>query len=83
MNEKGLDEARGIVCLLGVVFIVLGLIIVLVLPAVIPFFSQNGMNLNGLWLVAFGVIGIIITCSRGSGGTRIPSEGNTSEGNTS
>jgi uncharacterized membrane protein HdeD (DUF308 family) len=73
MNEKGLDETRSFVCFLGVVFIVLGFVIILVLPAVFPFFQQNGVNQNGWWLVLFGAIGIIITCWRGPGKAPRPS----------
>nr|MDO8083600.1 hypothetical protein [Candidatus Sigynarchaeum springense]MDO8115987.1 hypothetical protein [Candidatus Sigynarchaeota archaeon] len=61
MNESVLKEARGFVCLLGVIFIVLGLVIILVLPAVIPSVFQNGVNQNGWWLVVFGAIGLIIS----------------------
>jgi H+/Cl- antiporter ClcA len=70
VDEKALNEAIGFVCLLSVVFIVMGIVIVWVLPAVFPFFQQNGANQNGWWLVVFGAIGIISSCLGGTGGTR-------------
>ncbi len=74
MDEKELNEARGFVCLLSVIFIVLGFVIVLVLPTAIPSFYQNGANQNGWWLVLFGAIGMILSCWGGSGNTRTPVE---------
>jgi uncharacterized membrane protein HdeD (DUF308 family) len=67
MDEKGLNESIGFVCLLAVVFIIVGVVIIWILPVAIPSFSQNGTNLNGWWLVAFGVIGLIASFWGGSG----------------
>ena len=75
MAEKGVNESMGFVCLLAVVFIILGVVIIWVLPVIIPSLNQNGANQNGWWLVAFGTIGIIISCWGGSGGTRRPHGG--------
>ncbi|MBN2151846.1 MAG: hypothetical protein JW839_10395 [Candidatus Lokiarchaeota archaeon] len=61
MDERQSDEARGFVCCLGVLFVVLGLVIILVLPFAIPLLSENGVNQHGWWLVAFGAIGIAIS----------------------
>ncbi|MEX2680335.1 MAG: hypothetical protein Q6373_001935 [Candidatus Sigynarchaeota archaeon] len=72
MNESALNEARGFVCLLGVIFIVLGFVIILVFPAVIPSFLQNGVNHNGWWLVVFGAIGLMISFWGGSRDAKKP-----------
>jgi uncharacterized membrane protein HdeD (DUF308 family) len=72
MDEQVLNEARGFVCFLGVIFIVMGLVIVWVLPAVIPSFQQNGANHNGWWLVVFGAIGMVLSCWGGSHETQTP-----------